>query len=160
MSKNTTHLYKPLNTYNLLTLTIHFPGFSGVIQSALRPTCLTPPWYIETSREAHAAAALVDEASHSRGYGKDLQKNLSNSTIDIAPLRKPIPNVQSFLSHFRRLQFPIYHTREGHRPDLSTLPPRELFRSRNNPSKIGIGEPGPLGRLLIRGSKGQTRPGS
>jgi len=52
------------------------------------------------------------------------------------------------------LEFPIYHTREGHRPDLSSLPPRELFRSRNNPEKIGIGDPGPLGRLLIRGEKG------
>ena len=58
------------------------------------------------------------------------------------------------MEQFRRLNFPIYHTREGHRPDLSTNPARELFRSRNNPHGIGLGDPGPLGRLLIRGEKG------
>jgi nicotinamidase-related amidase len=73
---------------------------------------------------------------------------------DITPLRKPLPNIQRLLGLFRRLEFPIYHTREGHRGDLSTLPPREYWRSRNNPNGIGIGDEGPLGRLLIRGSKG------
>ena len=68
-------------------------------------------------------------------------------------MRKPIPNIQTLLAAFRRLQFPVYYTREGHRPDLSSLPAREQFRSRNNPSNIGIGDKGPLGRLLIRGEK-------
>ena len=49
---------------------------------------------------------------------------------------------------------PVYHTREGHRPDLSDLSARELFRSRNNASGLGIGDHGPLGRLLIRGEIG------
>ena len=49
---------------------------------------------------------------------------------------------------------PIFHTREGHRTDLSDLPARELFRSRNNPSGLGIGDRGPLGRLLVRGEAG------
>lgn len=49
---------------------------------------------------------------------------------------------------------PIFHTREGHRPDRSDLPARELFRSRNNPSGLGIGDRGPLGRLLVRGEPG------
>lgn len=38
--------------------------------------------------------------------------------------------------------------------DLSDLPSRELFRSRNNPSGLGIGDRGPLGRLLVRGEAG------
>lgn len=42
----------------------------------------------------------------------------------------------------------------GHRPDLSTLSSRETYRSRNNASGLGIGSPGPLGRLLIRGEVG------
>jgi nicotinamidase-related amidase len=48
----------------------------------------------------------------------------------------------------------VYHTREGHRPDLSDLPSRERFRSRNNASGLGIGDRGPLGRLLVRGEAG------
>lgn len=44
----------------------------------------------------------------------------------------------------------------GHRPDLSTLSPRELARSRQNPSGLGIGDPGPLGRLLVRGEPGHA----
>lgn len=54
----------------------------------------------------------------------------------------------------RHLEYPIYHTREGHRPDLSDLSARELFRSRNNALGLGIGDAGPLGRLLVRGEAG------
>lgn len=46
----------------------------------------------------------------------------------------------------------MYHTREGHRPNLSTLPPREAFRSRNGSAEIGA--QGPLGRFLVRGEEG------
>ena len=42
----------------------------------------------------------------------------------------------------------------GHRSDLSTLSPREKLRSVNNEAGIGIGFPGPLGRLLVRGEAG------
>jgi nicotinamidase-related amidase len=73
---------------------------------------------------------------------------------DITPARNIIPRIQALLSAFRSHGFPIYHTREGHRPDLSTLSSRELHRSRNNASGLGIGDAGPMGRLLIRGEKG------
>ncbi|TAQ87883.1 hypothetical protein B7494_g3799 [Chlorociboria aeruginascens] len=73
---------------------------------------------------------------------------------DITPMRAIIPRIQSILSSFRERGFPIYHTREGHRPDLSTLSSRESVRSRNNAASFGIGDKGPLGRLLIRGEVG------
>jgi nicotinamidase-related amidase len=73
---------------------------------------------------------------------------------DITSTRLIIPRIQALLSAFRTHSFPIYHTREGHRPDLSTLSSRELHRSRLNPSGLGIGDPGPMGRLLVRGEKG------
>lgn len=71
-------------------------------------------------------------------------------------MRAIIPNIQSLLSAFRQAGYPIYHTREGHRPDLSTLSWRELARSRNNASGKGIGDAGPLGRLLVRGEAGHA----
>ncbi|KAK5112743.1 hypothetical protein LTR62_003841 [Meristemomyces frigidus] len=79
---------------------------------------------------------------------------LSHQGYDIAPIRAIIPSIQRLLSVSRAAGLPIFHTREGHRPDLSDLPSRELFRSRNNASGLGIGDRGPLGRLLIRGEPG------
>ncbi|KAL4749247.1 hypothetical protein BDW72DRAFT_137558 [Aspergillus terricola var. indicus] len=73
---------------------------------------------------------------------------------DISPARELIPKLQQLLNTFRSAGFPVYHTREGHRPDLSTLSSREAYRSQNNSSGLGIGSPGPLGRLLIRGELG------
>lgn len=73
---------------------------------------------------------------------------------DISASREIIPRLQKLLSVFRQKGFPIYHTREGHRSDLSTLSSREASRSRNNTSGFGIGDQGPLGRLLIRGEPG------
>jgi nicotinamidase-related amidase len=79
---------------------------------------------------------------------------LSHQGYDIALTRAIIPAIQSLISTARTAGFPIFHTREGHRADLSDLPSRELFRSRNNPSGLGIGDEGPLGRLLVRGEDG------
>ena len=45
----------------------------------------------------------------------------------------------------------MIHTREGHLPDLSDCPPAK--RNRGNPS-LRIGDPGPRGRILIRGEYG------
>ncbi|KAJ5621595.1 Isochorismatase hydrolase [Penicillium herquei] len=72
---------------------------------------------------------------------------------DITPARDLIPKIARLLDMFRRAQFPVYFTREGHRPDLSTLSRREMFRSHNG-SQLGIGDQGPLGRLLVRGQPG------
>ncbi|KAG4025338.1 hypothetical protein MFRU_060g00140 [Monilinia fructicola] len=91
----------------------------------------------------------------------DMQKDfasdkgyLAKQGIDNKPILEIVPKIRRLLDACRANGFPIYHTREGHRPDLSTLSSRERFRSRNNESKLGIGDMGPLGRLLIRGEKG------
>ncbi|PSS12598.1 hypothetical protein M430DRAFT_106904 [Amorphotheca resinae ATCC 22711] len=91
----------------------------------------------------------------------DMQKDfcsadgyLAHQGYSIEPVRKIIPRIQKLLRAFREKGFTVYHTREGHRPDLSTLSSREYSRSRNNPTGKGIGDQGPLGRLLIRGEPG------
>ncbi|CZR61441.1 related to amidases related to nicotinamidase [Phialocephala subalpina] len=79
---------------------------------------------------------------------------LAQQGYDLALVQSIILPLQGLLAAFRSHGFPVYHTREGHRPDLSTLSSRELLRSRNNPSGLGIGDSGPLGRLLVRGEAG------
>lgn len=45
----------------------------------------------------------------------------------------------------------VIHTREGHAPDMTDCPPSKKARGG---LKVGIGDEGPMGRVLIRGEKG------
>ena len=47
----------------------------------------------------------------------------------------------------------IVHTREGHTPDLADLPESKALRG---PPGARIGDPGPMGRILIRGEPGHA----
>jgi biuret amidohydrolase len=55
------------------------------------------------------------------------------------------------LSAAREAGMLVVHTREGHRPDLADLPPAKRVRGR---LATGIGDPGPMGRILVRGEAG------
>jgi nicotinamidase-related amidase len=70
---------------------------------------------------------------------------------DVSLLRKAIAPTRSVLDAARRREMLVIHTREGHRPDLSDLPSSKKLRGR---LKNGIGDPGPMGRILVRGEYG------
>jgi nicotinamidase-related amidase len=72
--------------------------------------------------------------------------------MNIARLRAPIPQIRRLLESARALGVTVIHTREGHRPDLSDCTPAKMERS----IALGaaVGEPGPMGRLLVRGEYG------
>jgi biuret amidohydrolase len=75
---------------------------------------------------------------------------------DIALTRACIAPIRKLLEHMRRGGYHIFHTREGHRPDLSDLPANKRWRSRQTPGNlgVGIGDRGPQGRILVRGEPG------
>ena len=70
---------------------------------------------------------------------------------DVRRLARIVPTVARLLTLARRCGWPVLHTREGHLPDLSDCPPAK--RRRGDPP-LRIGEPGPMGRLLVRGEPG------
>jgi nicotinamidase-related amidase len=70
---------------------------------------------------------------------------------DVSRLGAIVPTVAQLLAGFRRAGLPVIHTRECHRPDLSDLP--DAKRDRGTPN-LRIGEPGPMGRLLVAGEAG------
>lgn len=70
---------------------------------------------------------------------------------DVRPLQAIVPTVRRLIDGFRSAGLPIIHTRECHRPDLSDCPPAK--RLRGAPS-LRIGDPGPMGRILIAGEPG------
>ncbi|MBS0638621.1 MAG: isochorismatase family cysteine hydrolase [Acetobacteraceae bacterium] len=70
---------------------------------------------------------------------------------DVSQLRRTIaPNI-ALLSAWRGAGGLVIHTREGHRPDLTDLPPAKKIRGRGTTS---IGDAGPMGRILVRGEAG------
>ncbi len=70
---------------------------------------------------------------------------------DVSQLRGAIAPIQRILTAFRARGFPVFHTREGHRSDLS-----DLHRSKRQRGHLacGIGNSGPMGRILVRGERG------
>ncbi|MDQ3127685.1 MAG: cysteine hydrolase, partial [Chloroflexota bacterium] len=78
------------------------------------------------------------------GFGESLGN-------DTSPLLEALGPAQKVLEACRAAGMFVIHTREGHRADLSDLPKAKY--ERGNPT-IHIGDEGPMGRLLVRGSHG------
>jgi nicotinamidase-related amidase len=78
------------------------------------------------------------------GFGETLGNDVSRLASAVKPIRV-------MLAAAREMGMLVVHTREGHLPDLSDAPPAKV--ERGAPS-LRIGDPGPMGRILIRGEAG------
>ena len=70
---------------------------------------------------------------------------------DVSQLARAVQPTAALLKAARAMGMLVIHTREGHLPDLSDAPPAKI--ERGAPS-LRIGDPGPMGRILIRGEAG------
>src|ERR1700719_2618189 len=70
---------------------------------------------------------------------------------DVSQLRRTIEPNRKLLAAWRGEGLKVIHTREGHRSDMTDLPPAKKVRGH---SKTSIGDLGPMGRILIRGEAG------
>jgi nicotinamidase-related amidase len=78
------------------------------------------------------------------GFGESLGN-------DVSLLGRVVAPAGELLEWARGAGLLVVHTRECHRPDLSDCPPTK--RLRGTPS-LRIGDPGPMGRILIDGEPG------
>jgi biuret amidohydrolase len=118
------------------------------VESPGRPRVAVAAAPASFSLDPGAAALLVIDMQRDflepGGFGESLGN-------DVGVLRRTIDPLRRVLQATRDAGLAVVHTREGHLPDLSDCPPSKL--NRGAPS-LRIGDPGPNGRVLIRGEYG------
>jgi len=114
------------------------PPVKGLVDA--EPSALELVW-------AQTALLIIDmqrDFLEPGGFGETLGNDVSLLQTAVAPCR-------DMLAAARDAGMLVIHTREGHLPDLSDAPPAKI--ERGAPS-LRIGDPGPMGRILVRGEPG------
>jgi biuret amidohydrolase len=102
------------------------------------------PYRLDPARAALLVIDMQRDFLEPGGFGAALGN-------DVSLLRGAIAPTARVLARARERGLRVIHTREGHRPDLSDCPPAKRARGR---LATGIGDAGPMGRILVRGAPG------
>lgn len=111
------------------------------------PSIAAQPYEYELPVNSQIALIVIDmqrDFLELGGFGEALGNNVQLT-------QAIVPTVKQLLEGCRSLNLPIFHTQEGHKPDLSDCPKSKLKRGRGG---LTIGDPGKLGRILILGEPG------
>ena len=104
------------------------------------------PYPLPTSKPCLIVIDMQRDFIEPGGFGDALGNQVHRLTAIV-------PTVKRLIEGFRKLNLPIVHTRECHKPDLSDCPPSKLIRGK---AKLKIGDLGPMGRILIDGEPGNS----
>ncbi len=110
------------------------------VELAAEPSTLA----VDLVRSALVIIDMQRDFLESGGFGAALGNDVTRLRSAIAPCR-------AVLEAARANSVLVIHTREGHRPDLTDAPRHKV--ERGDPA-LRIGEPGPMGRILVRGEPG------
>jgi nicotinamidase-related amidase len=102
------------------------------------------PYPFDPATSAFVVIDMQRDFVEPGGFGETLGN-------DVSLLAAVVPPLRNALAAARAAGLTIVHTREGHLPDLSDLPAAKL--NRGSPT-LRIGDPGPKGRILVRGEYG------
>jgi len=102
------------------------------------------PFAFSVERTALVIIDMQRDFIEPGGFGETLGN-------DVSLLSAIVPACRTVLMAWRAAGGMVVHTREAHAADLSDCPPAK--RNRGNP-KLRIGDPGPMGRILVAGEPG------
>ena len=115
------------------------------LSSSVRRVAAQPrPFEFDAARTALVMIDMQRDFVEPGGFGESLGN-------DVSRLAAVVPPAIELLGWARSRGLLVVHTREAHRADLSDCPPAK--RLRGAPS-MRIGDPGPMGRILIDGEPG------
>src|SRR6202035_1992572 len=119
----------------------------GTLMNSKRTISVEAEPYVYEFEPAHCALVIIDmqrDFLEPGGFGEMLGN-------DVSQLRRTIEPNRHLLAAWRSEGLKVIHTREGHRSDMTDLPPAKKVRGH---SKTSIGDNGPMGRILVRGEAG------
>ncbi|MDA0672092.1 MAG: cysteine hydrolase [Cyanobacteria bacterium] len=110
-------------------------------------TLAAQPYDYSLPTDGSAALIIIDmqrDFLEPGGFGEALGN-------DVTRLQAIVPTIQKLQQAFRDRGWLIVQTVEGHQSDLSDCPPSKRERGQ---SSLKIGDPGPMGRILVLGEPG------